>query len=40
MGSNSSTGVIEAVVDTSKQIDEPLQDTQKEQVNKLINRRF
>ena len=42
MGSNSSTGVIEAVIDTSKQIDEPLEDTQKEEVkeNKLINRRF
>ena len=42
MGSNSSTGVIEAVIDTSKQIDnEPLKDTQEEEeVNKLINRRF
>ena len=31
MGSNSSTGVIEAVIDTSKtNIDEPLKDTQAE----------
>ena len=39
MGSNSSTGVIEAVIDTSKQIDsEPLEDTQEVKENKLSKR--